>query len=59
MAALVLALVGRRSRAGARVGAFAAGLLAVALARSSAGTAALAAFCAWQMSAVWTGPTRR
>jgi hypothetical protein len=40
-------------------GGFAAGLLAVALARSSAGIVALAAFCAWQMSAVWTGPTRR
>jgi hypothetical protein len=35
-------------------GAFAAGLLAVALARSSVGVAALAAFCAWQMCDVWT-----
>ena len=40
-------------------GGFAAELLAVALARSSAGITALAAFCARQMSAVWTGPTRR
>jgi hypothetical protein len=39
-------------------GAFAAGLLAVALARSSAGIAGPAAFCTWQMSAVWTRPTR-
>jgi hypothetical protein len=36
-------------------GAFAAGLLAVALARSSAGTLVLAAFCAWQMCDVWAG----
>jgi hypothetical protein len=34
-------------------GAFAAGLLAIALSRSSLGIGALAAFCAWQMSAVW------
>ena len=36
-------------------GAFAAGLLAVAFDRSSLGTGVLAAFCAWQMSAVWRG----
>ncbi len=34
-------------------GAFASGLLAAALARSSAGILALAAFCAWQMCDVW------
>jgi hypothetical protein len=34
-------------------GAFAAGLLAAALARSSAGILLLAAFCAWQMCDVW------
>jgi len=33
--------------------AFAAGLLAVALARGSAGAGLLAAFCVWQMSDVW------
>jgi hypothetical protein len=33
---------------------FAAGLLAVALARASLGTGLLAAFCAWQMSDVWS-----
>jgi hypothetical protein len=32
---------------------FAAGLLAAALARSSAGILVLAAFCAWQMCDVW------
>jgi hypothetical protein len=34
--------------------AFAAGLLAVALARDSVGVGVLAAFCAWQMSDVWS-----
>jgi hypothetical protein len=34
-------------------GAFAAGLLAAALARDSVGILALAAFCAWQMCDVW------
>jgi hypothetical protein len=34
--------------------AFAAGLLAVALARESLGAGLLAAFCAWQMSDVWS-----
>jgi hypothetical protein len=33
--------------------AFAAGLLAVALARASVGAGLIAAFCAWQMSDVW------
>jgi hypothetical protein len=33
--------------------AFAAGLLADALARESLGAGLLAAFCAWQMSDVW------
>ena len=33
--------------------AFAAGLLAVALARASVGAGVIAAFCAWQMSDVW------
>jgi hypothetical protein len=36
-------------------GAFAAGLLAVALVRSSAGIVLLAALCAWQMCDVWVG----
>jgi hypothetical protein len=43
--------------------AFAAGLLAVALARDSVGTGLIAAFCAWQMSDVWravhAGPAER
>ena len=52
---------GRRRWSGAEAalvvawGAFAAGLLAVALARASLGVGLLAAFCAWQMSDVWTG----
>ena len=50
---------GRRRWSGAEAalvvawGAFAAGLLAVALARQSVGVGLLAAFCAWQMSDVW------
>ena len=40
--------------AGGPLRAFAAGLLAVALARDSVGIALFAAFCAWQMSDVWT-----
>jgi hypothetical protein len=34
--------------------AFAAGLLAVALARASLGAGLIAAFCAWQMSDAWS-----
>jgi hypothetical protein len=55
VAALVLCLAGAEAALVVARGAFAAGLLAVALDRSSLGTGVLAAFCAWQMSAVWRG----